>query len=219
MDSDEWQWPHDLRGYVSWQGISFYNRTIRMDFMDFLPEISVSDVSAHAYIAGQHFRNRPSPTWFLRRCHVTSLQSGKFTSCKKRGRRDRVRACIVRENIRNWNSELDDRSSIAVEAKILLFSTMSSSAFGPTQPRIQFHGGKPAGSRSWPLHTVPRSRMVELYVFMAWCLIKHRDNFPFMSYENMCEELCQGYYDNAPVSPYVSRSGEVAQSQNLTSRG
>jgi hypothetical protein len=139
MDSDEWQWPRDPRGYICWQVISFHSQIIKMDFLpkiSVLPPFLISDVSVYSYIAGQQFRNRSSPTWFLRRCHVTSLQSGKFTSCNKRGRTDQIRARIVRENIRSRNSRLDDRGSIPAEAN-LLFSTAFSLALGHTQPRIQ----------------------------------------------------------------------------------
>jgi hypothetical protein len=53
--------------------------------------------------------------------------------------------------------------------------------------RGSYLGSKAAGAWSWPLnlHLVPRSRMrgaihlLPQYVFMAWCLVKHRDNFTF----------------------------------------
>jgi hypothetical protein len=32
------------------------------------------------------------------------------------------------------------------------------------------------------LYLVQRSRMVDLYLFMVWCLIKHGDNFTFLPY-------------------------------------
>jgi hypothetical protein len=53
-----------------------------------------------------------------------------------------------------------------------------------------FPGGKAAGTwgkLTTHLHLVPRSRMrgatppLPQYVFMAWCLVKHRDNFTFTS--------------------------------------
>jgi hypothetical protein len=61
---------------------------------------------------------------------------------------------------------------------ILLFTTASRSAPGPTQPPIQWIPGafsrdKAAGVWSWPLTSTPQ------YVFMAWYLVKHRDNFTF----------------------------------------
>jgi hypothetical protein len=54
-----------------------------------------------------------------------------------------------------------------------------------TSTRGSFPSGKAAGAWGWPLHLVPRSRMrgaippLPQYIFMAWCLVKHRDNFTF----------------------------------------
>jgi hypothetical protein len=56
--------------------------------------------------------------------------------------------------------------------------------------RGSFRGGKAAGEWSWPLTSIycQGQECVELYstpqyVFMAWCLVKHRDNFTFVNYE------------------------------------
>jgi hypothetical protein len=54
-----------------------------------------------------------------------------------------------------------------------------------------FLGGKAAGAWSWPLTSIQcrgqRIRgaipPVPKYVFMAWCLVEHRDNFTFHSYK------------------------------------
>jgi hypothetical protein len=52
----------------------------------------------------------------------------------------------------------------------------------PTGNGGSFPGGKAAGAWSWPL--VPRSMRGAIpplpqYVFMVWCLVKHRVNFTF----------------------------------------
>jgi hypothetical protein len=49
-------------------------------------------------------------------------------------------------------------------------------------------GSFPGNEAEHSLHLVPRSRMrgaippLPQYVFMAWCLVKHRDNFTFYLY-------------------------------------
>jgi hypothetical protein len=70
-------------------------------------------------------------------------------------------------------------------------------ALGPTQPPIEWVPGalslgvKERGREATThLHLLPRSRMhgaippLSQYVFMAWCLVKHRDNFTF----TFCQE-------------------------------
>jgi hypothetical protein len=55
----------------------------------------------------------------------------------------------------------------------------------PVGIRGSFPGGKAAGAWSWPLHLVSRSKnawsytFTPQYAFMAWYLVKHRDNFTF----------------------------------------
>jgi hypothetical protein len=75
---------------------------------------------------------------------------------------------------------------------IFLFTTVSRTALGPTQPPIQWEPGAislgvkrpgreadhpPPSSaevkNAWSYTSIPE------YVFMAWCLVKHRDNFTF----------------------------------------
>jgi hypothetical protein len=71
--------------------------------------------------------------------------------------------------------------------RIFLFSTASRPAQGPTQPPIQWVSGV-----KWPEreddHSPPSTAEVKnvwcytsipQYVVMAWCLVKHRDNFTF----------------------------------------
>jgi hypothetical protein len=73
---------------------------------------------------------------------------------------------------------------------IFLFTTASRTALGPTQPPIQRVPGahilavkRPRRETDHSLHLVPRSRMrgvispLPQYIFMAWCLVKPRDNF------------------------------------------
>jgi hypothetical protein len=63
-------------------------------------------------------------------------------------------------------------------------ATESIPAQGPTQPPIPFPGGKAAKVKSAWSYTPPTRRgdknyATDTYVFMAWCLVKHRDNFAF----------------------------------------
>jgi hypothetical protein len=75
---------------------------------------------------------------------------------------------------------------------ILLFTTTSRMALGPTQPPIQWVPGALSLGIKQPgheaNHSPPSSAEVEnawshtstpQYVFMAWCLVKYRDNFTF----------------------------------------
>jgi hypothetical protein len=76
-----------------------------------------------------------------------------------------------------------------------LFNTASRTALGPTQPLIQWVPGAlslgvkqpgreadhspPSGAEvenTWSYTSIPQ------YVFMGWCLVKHRDNFTFYLY-------------------------------------
>jgi hypothetical protein len=65
---------------------------------------------------------------------------------------------------------------------------------GPTQPTIQWVSGTLSLGVKWPVreaeHSPPSSAQVKnswsyastpQYVFMAWCLVKHRDNFTFLT--------------------------------------
>jgi hypothetical protein len=75
---------------------------------------------------------------------------------------------------------------------IFLFTTMSRMALGPTQPPIQWVTGalslgiKQLGHEAD--HSPPSSAKIKnvwsytctpQYIFMVWCLVKHRDNFTF----------------------------------------
>jgi hypothetical protein len=81
---------------------------------------------------------------------------------------------------------LDDRQGLG----IFLFTTASRTALGPTQPPIQrVRGALSLGVKrperesdhsppsnaevrnAWSYTSIPQ------YVFMAWCLVKYRDNF------------------------------------------
>jgi hypothetical protein len=71
---------------------------------------------------------------------------------------------------------------------IFLFPTVPETALEPTQPPIQWVSvALSLGESGWAVkltthfHLVVRSRMrgaippIRLYVFMAWCSVKHRD--------------------------------------------
>jgi hypothetical protein len=74
---------------------------------------------------------------------------------------------------------------------IFLFTTASRTALGPTQPPIQWVRGSLSLGVKRPGrladHSRPSSAEVKnsrctstpQYVFMEWCLVKHRDNFTF----------------------------------------
>jgi len=76
------------------------------------------------------------------------------------------------------------------ELGIFLFTTASRTAVEPTQPPIQWvlgalslevkrpgreadHSLVPRSKNEWSYTSTPQ------YVFIAWCLVKHRDNFTF----------------------------------------
>jgi hypothetical protein len=90
---------------------------------------------------------------------------------------------------------LDDRMigvRFPARAGNFLFDTMSRSPLGPTQPPIQYLSGalsvgvkRPGREADHSLSSSDRSKnerrytSTPQYVFMAWCLFKHRDNFTF----------------------------------------
>jgi hypothetical protein len=70
----------------------------------------------------------------------------------------------------------------------------SQSAYYPMGTRKSFSRGKAAGSSSW--HSPPSSaevkngwRSTASYVFMAWYLVKHRDNFTFTFIRELCNHV------------------------------
>jgi hypothetical protein len=76
--------------------------------------------------------------------------------------------------------------------RIFLFTTVSRTTLGPTQPPIQWVPGALSLGVKRPVleadHSPPSSAEIKTawrytstpqYVFMAWCLIKHWDNFTF----------------------------------------
>jgi hypothetical protein len=74
---------------------------------------------------------------------------------------------------------------------VIYFTTVSTTALGPTQPPIQWAPGALSLGVRRPVreadHSPPSSveaknawsctSTLSQYVFMAWCLVKHRDNF------------------------------------------
>jgi hypothetical protein len=67
-----------------------------------------------------------------------------------------------------------------------LSATSSRPALGPTQPPVQWvlEALSPGIKLTTHLNIVPRLRICGAvppfsHVFMAWCLVKHRDNFTF----------------------------------------
>jgi hypothetical protein len=81
------------------------------------------------------------------------------------------------------------------ELGIFLFTTVSETALGPTKPPIQWVTGTFSLGVNRPGreadHSPPSSAEVKdawsytstpQYVFMAWCLVKHRNNFTFYLY-------------------------------------
>jgi hypothetical protein len=87
---------------------------------------------------------------------------------------------------RSWRSEFESRQGLG----IFLFATASRPALGPIEPPIQWiprvlsPGVKRPGREAD--HSPPSSAEVKKtwrytstpqYAFMAWCLVKHRDNF------------------------------------------
>jgi hypothetical protein len=75
------------------------------------------------------------------------------------------------------NYGLNGHSSIPGKGRIFLFSTESRPALGPTKLPIQWVPGaissgiKRAGHEWWSYTST------SAYVFMGYCLIKHRDKF------------------------------------------
>jgi hypothetical protein len=83
---------------------------------------------------------------------------------------------------------------------IFLFTTASGTASGTTQPPIEWVPRvlplgvkRPGREADHPPHLVPRSKnawsytSTPQYAFVAWCLVKHRDNFTFYVYSPICQ--------------------------------
>jgi hypothetical protein len=89
--------------------------------------------------------------------------------------------------------------------EIFIFTTASRMALGPTQPPVQWVlgalslGVKRPGREAD--HSLPSSAEVKNawsytstppYVFMAWCLVKHRDNFTGWVYRHVSWTVTDG---------------------------
>jgi hypothetical protein len=95
--------------------------------------------------------------------------------------------------ISRYEDGLVGRGSIPGRRKILLCSTASRPALGRIQPPIQWVSGALSPAVNYPGREADHlsSSSVEVknggtsiipYVFMVWCLIKHRDNFTLSLY-------------------------------------
>jgi hypothetical protein len=93
---------------------------------------------------------------------------------------------------------LDDQGSICGKGNkrmFFLFATASRAEVRPTQPPIQWESGvqRPGVKLTTHLHLVPTLWMhgattpVPQYIFKAWCLIKHKENYlPFYIHTGLC---------------------------------
>jgi hypothetical protein len=83
-----------------------------------------------------------------------------------------------------------------VGLSVLFFATASRPTFGPTQPPINGYQGalspgvkRPGGEAnnsspsSSKLKNACSYAFTSPYVFMAWCLMKYRDNFTFVPFK------------------------------------
>jgi hypothetical protein len=103
----------------------------------------------------------------------------------------------IAQSVQRLGYGLDDRGSrvrFPAGAGIFLFTTASRTALGSTQPPTQWVPGALSLGVKRPgretNHSPPSSVEVKnarsytstsLYIFIAWCLVKHRDNFNFIS--------------------------------------
>jgi hypothetical protein len=103
---------------------------------------------------------------------------------------------VIAQSVYRWDTGwtvgvlgFDSRRGVG----IFLFTTVSRMALGATQPSIQWVPGALSFGVKWPGreadHSPPSSAEVKnewsyastpQYIFMEWCLVKHRDNFTFV---------------------------------------
>jgi hypothetical protein len=111
---------------------------------------------------------------------------------------------VITQSVEELSYGLDDRGFDSLQGLgIFLFTAVSRTALGSTQPPIQWVlgtlslGVKRLGREVD--HSLPSSAEVKnvwsytstpQYVFMAWCLVKHRDNLTFTS----SNELFYGFF-------------------------
>jgi hypothetical protein len=74
---------------------------------------------------------------------------------------------------------LDDRGFESRQGLGIFFFIVSRPALGPSQPSIGWVPGALFLGIKRPGHEADHSTPLLLYFFMAWCLVKHRDNFTF----------------------------------------
>jgi hypothetical protein len=132
--------------------------------------------------------------YFTRTRKVSLLRSYLLPTCNKAPIRAVIAQSVWRW-ITGWTIGIlgfDSRRGL----RIFLFTTVSRTALGPTQPPIQRVPGTVSLGVKRPGreadHTPPSSAEVKnawsytstpQYVFMAWCLVKHKDNFNFYLYK------------------------------------
>jgi hypothetical protein len=99
---------------------------------------------------------------------------------------------------------LNDRDSVPDRGsdRIFLFATASRPALGPTQPHIQRVTGSLMRGAILPFLQ---------YVFLAWCLLKHRDELNFLPFKPK-EHLDTIHF---PSSNFVSRSSALILSSHF----
>jgi hypothetical protein len=122
----------------------------------------------------------------------------KHVCCIKYAR-SRGSSVGIATTLRAGRSGFDSRQRLW----IFLFASVSRPALGPTQPPIQWVPGPLSLGAKWPGceadDSPPSSADVRntwsytstpQYVFRAWCLVKHKDDFTFTFFNRICQHFC-----------------------------
>jgi hypothetical protein len=115
---------------------------------------------------------------------------------------------------------------------IFLFNAASRTVLGPTQPPIQWVPGALSLGVKRPRreadHSSPSSAEVKNawsytftphYVFMAWCLVKHRDNFTFTFYPSVLDLFGAWGTINTRVPPFRAKYSWLFNNRNCRVHG